>query len=122
MKINTEQEGLLRLYLPHTAKILQHLWNIETTPSRGVSITDVHEWYEYSHVAYDMQPKSRASVRDSLKELRLDGVVDFYMKSDKGGMKKMYYQMQSPQMFGEETKKKLSDAVEGVFIGPWWQV
>ena len=121
IKINTEGKGLDSLYAPHTALLLKHLWDLGGSPSNGVSIKDLHEWYNVNAHDYDLKEKSRSTIRDSLNELQSDGVVRFYQVLDQGGNKRMYYQQKPPSLFAHDVKQELAGKIGDIFKGAWYQ-
>ena len=121
MKLDTNQEGLHCLYSPHTAKLLQHLWVEAAVNGRGISIKDLHEWYNVNAEKWGLPTRSRAAIALSLKELEEDGVVEFYEVSGQGGYKRMYYQAMAPLMFTVHVQDKMNGKQGDIFKGPWWK-
>ena len=123
MRLDTDQEGLNCLYLPHTAKILQHIWDERAIKGQGMSVLHLFEWYNQYAPEWGLKKKSRATIQSSLTELVRDKVIEYYPVPDRGGMKFMYYQVMSPIMFSVHVKEKMGDKLGEVFNfeGPWWK-
>ena len=121
MRIDTEQKGLNSLYLPHTAKLLQIIWDMAAVVGRGVSIKDLSDRYNLEAEECGLETKNRATIYIGLQELEADGVIAHYKEPCKGGHKKMYYQLMSPLLFSDYVQRKLGDKMASVFRGPWWK-
>jgi len=122
MKLDFNKEGLDQLYPQHTSQVLRYLWDIQSAPSRGLSIKELHEWYiEYAE-ANGLDVKSRTSIANSLTELERDGIIGHYEKTGQGGIKLMYYHIVSPQMFSVRITERLGKRMQGIFTGAWWKL
>lgn len=117
IKINTKKQGLEIVYPRHTAKLLQRIWDIPPGGVKGLSVKDLHDWYNHLAEERGMKSKSRSTIFKALEELRADDVIGFYEVDDRGGPKRMYYALMSPVMLREHVK----DTVGVVFNGPWWK-
>ena len=121
MKLDTSEEGLNSLYRPHTAKILQHLWDSAAIIGKGRSIKELYDWYNKYAVTWDLKKKSRSAIMNGLEELERDCIIDHYEQSGQGGDRRMYYQAMSPLSFSFHVKEKLGEKVGEIFTGPWWK-
>lgn len=117
MKLDTELPGLIGLYKPHTAKILQRFWALG---ANRVSIKETHKWFNERAEAWGLSKKSKAAVRDSLKILEDDGVIGHTVESGKGGYTRVYHLVQQPDVFSLGVMEKVVGKLTEMFSEKWW--
>ena len=86
MKFDTSEKGLLTLFKPYQAAILEHIWELNDEGRAGVTSGQAYEFLQ-DHP----DSKSRASVIFFLKDMAEEGILSYEEKSGKGGYHRVYY-------------------------------
>lgn len=120
MKLDTEEYGLHGIYKPHTAKILQLFWSTEG--ENTITIREAHKRFNEHAEAWGLPQKSKAAVRDSLKQLEMDGVIGHTREHSKGGWTRVYYVIQNPTSFSLEVRERIGYKLDEMFSERWWEL
>ncbi|MFX0203396.1 MAG: hypothetical protein ACFFCW_45420 [Candidatus Hodarchaeota archaeon] len=110
MKFDTSQEGLLTIFKPYQAALLEHIWELNN-PSR-VGITS-GQAYEFLQKHPDK--KSRASVIFFLNDMVEEGILEYEEESGKGGFHRVYFPTMNREAFGKHVTKTISNKLKKVF-------
>ncbi len=109
MKFDTSQKGLLTIFKPYQAALLEHIWKLNNPSRTGVTSNQAHKFLQ-DHP----DKKSRASVINSLNDMVDEGILSYEEESGKGGYHRVYYPKMNKEEFSvyvtELIKKKLSEA------------
>ena len=113
MKFNTSKDGLLTLFKPYQAAILEHLWGLNSETRTGLTSSQA---YTFLQETGDMElKKSRASVIFSLNDMVDDGVLSYTKRSGKGGYHRVYFPKMNRDEFAKHVKKTITDKLAEVF-------
>ena len=80
MKFDTSQKGLLTLFKPSRAALLEHIWKLNNPSRNGVTSNQAHKF-----LLDHPDKKSRASVTNSLNDMVDKGILSYEEESGKGG-------------------------------------
>jgi len=110
MIFDTSGEGLLTLFKPYQAALLEHIWGLNSSDRVGVNSGDA---YRFLKVHPDS--KSRASVIFFLNDMVEDGVLDYEEESGKGGYHRVYYPKMSREQFSRHVVETINKKLNEVF-------
>ena len=96
MKFDTSKEGLLTLFKPYQAALLEHVWKLNNPSRTGITSGQAHELLQ-SHP----DKKSRAAVIFFLNDMVDEGVLDYEEKSGKGGFHRVYHPKMDRERFAK---------------------
>jgi predicted transcriptional regulator len=110
MKFDTTQEGLLTLFKPYQAALLEHIWKLNNPSRNGITSGQAHGYLQ-NHP----DKKSRASVIFFLNDMVDEGVLTYEEKSGKGGYHRVYYPNMDRDQFAKYVTKTITDKLHEVF-------
>ena len=110
MIFDTSGEGLLTLFKPYQAFLLERIWELNSGERVGVSSGDAHRFLQ-GHP----DSKSRASVIFFLDDLVEEGVLEYEEESGKGGYHRVYYPKMDREQFARYVIKTITDKLSEVF-------
>ena len=110
MKFDTSQKGLLTLFKPYQAALLEHIWKMNNSSRTGITSGQAHKFLQ-DHP----DKKSRASVIFSLNDMVDEGVLSYEEESGKGGYHRVYYPNMDRKQFSEHVTKTITEKLHEVF-------
>jgi len=111
MKFDSSEKGLLTLFKPYQAALLEHIWDLNGGGVRvGINSRQAHKFL-HSHP----DSKSRASVIISLNDMVDEGILEYEAKSGKGGYHKIYYPKMNKEQFAQHAIKTITKKLGEVF-------
>ena len=110
MKFDTSQEGLLTLFKPYQAVLLEHIWKLNNPSRTGITSGQAHEFLQ-NHP----DKKSRASVIYFLNDMVEEGVLTYEERTGKGGYHRVYYPKMDRKQFAKHVTKTITDKLHEVF-------
>jgi len=110
MIFDTSGEGLLTLFKPYQAALLEHVWELNRNERVGVSSGDA-----YRFLRDHPDSKSRASVIIFLNDMVEEGVLEYDEESGKGGYHRVYYLRMDREQFARHVVDKIMDKLDEVF-------
>ena len=110
MKFDTSQKGLLTIFKPYQAALLEHIWKLNNPSRTGVTSNQAHKF-----LLDHPDKKSRASVINSLNDMVDGGILSYEEESGKGGYHRVYYPKMDRKQFSEYAAKTITDKLHEVF-------
>ena len=110
MIFDTSGEGLLTLFKPYQAALLEHIWELNSSDRVGVSSGEA-----YRFLRDHPDSKSRASVIIFLNEMVEEGVLEYEEESGKGGYHRVYYPRMDREQFARHVVEKITQKLDEVF-------
>ena len=110
MKFDTSEKGLLTLFRPYQAALLEHIWELNNPERTGITSGQAYEFLQ-DHP----DSKSRASVINSLNEMVEEGVLEYEEKTGKGGYHRVYYPKMNREQFARHVVETITDKLNEVF-------
>ena len=110
MIFDTSKNGLLTLFKPYQAMMLEHIWELNKDERVGVTSGTA-----YKHIQDTPEKKSRASVIFSLNDMVDDGILDYEEESGKGGYHRVYYPAMTREEFAKYVHKTIKEKLENTF-------
>ena len=110
MKFNTKQEGLLTLFKPYQALLLEHLWDLN-----GKERVGLNSGQAYKYLLDKPEKKSRASVIFFLNDMVDEGILDYEERTGKGGYHRVYYPKMNREEFSEHVSNLINEKLKTVF-------
>jgi predicted transcriptional regulator len=110
MIFNTSEKGLLTLFKPYQAALLEHIWKLNRNERVGVSSGDA-----YRFLRDHPDSKSRASVIIFLNDMVEEDVLEYEEESGKGGYHRVYYPRMDREQFARHVVDKIMDKLDEVF-------
>jgi len=110
MKFDISKEGLLTLFKPYQAALLEHIWKLNNPSTTGITSGQAHKFLQ-DHP----DNKSRASVIFFLNDMVEEGVLTYEEESGKGGYHRVYYPKMDRKQFNEHMTKTITDKLHEVF-------
>ena len=110
MKFDMMQEGLLTVFKPYQAVLMEHIWDLNKSENVGVTSGEAHQFLQ-------VQPerKSRASVIFFLNDMVEEGVLDYEERTGKGGYHRVYYPLMDRDGFQKYITEKINSKLEKMF-------
>ena len=102
MIFDTEKEGLLTIFKPYQAALMEHIWELNKRERVGLTSGQLYDW-----LLDHPDSKSRASVIFFMNDMVDEGIMDYESKSGKGGYHRIYY----PKMNREELERHVVDTI-----------
>jgi hypothetical protein len=87
-------EGLLTIFKPYQAALLEHIWELNKDERVGINSRQAYKFLQ-DHP----DSKSRASVIIFLNEMVEEGVMEFEDRTGKGGHHRVYYPRMDREQF-----------------------
>jgi predicted transcriptional regulator len=110
MKFDTSEKGLLTLFKPYQAALLEHIWELNNPSRTGITSGQAHKFLQ-DHP----DKKSRASVIITLNDMVDEGILTYEEESGKGGYHRVYYQNMDRKQFSEHVTKTITEKLHEVF-------
>jgi hypothetical protein len=110
MKFDIEQEGLLTLFKPYQAALLERLWEINESARVGMNSGEAHRF-----LLEGPDKKSRASVIFFLNDMVEEGVLDYEERTGKGGHHRVYYPKMDRDGFATYVTEKITAKLQEIF-------
>jgi len=110
MIFDTSGEGLLTLFKPYQAALMEHIWELNNPGRTGVTSGQAYKFLQ-NHP----DSKSRASAIFFLNDMVEEGVLEYEEKSGKGGYHRVYYPKMSRDQFARHVVEKITDKLNEVF-------
>jgi len=110
MKFDTSGEGLLTLFKPYQAALLEHIWELNNPSRTGITSGPAYEFLK-EHP----DNKSRASVIFFLNDMVEEGVLEYEERTGKGGYHRVYYPKMDREQFARHVVEKIMDKLREVF-------
>ncbi len=110
MKFDTSEKGLLTLFKPYQAALLEHIWELNNPGRTGITSGQAHEFLQ-DHP----ESRSRTSAIFFLDDMVEKGVLDYEEKSGKGGNHRVYYPKMSREQFARHVVETITDKLNEVF-------
>jgi len=113
MKFDVSKDGLLTLFRPYQAALLEHIWGLNSQIRTGITSSQA---YTFLWQAGDEGlRKSRASVIFSLNDMVDEGILEYEEESGKGGYHRVYYPKMNREEFAVQVKKTFTEKLNEVF-------
>jgi predicted transcriptional regulator len=110
MIFDTSGEGLLTLFKPYQAALMEHIWEMNNPGRIGITTGQAYEFLR-DHP----DSKSRAVATFFLNEMVEEKVLEYEEKSGKGGYHRVYYPKMKREQFAEHVVEKITDKLGEVF-------
>ena len=111
MKFDSSEKGLLTLFKPYQAALLEHIWDLNGGGVRvGINSRQAHKFLQ-DHP----DKKSRASVIFFMNDMVEEGILTYDEKSGKGGYHKIYYPKMNKEQFAHHVVKTITRKLGEVF-------
>jgi predicted transcriptional regulator len=110
MIFDTSEKGLLTLFRPYQAALLEHIWELNNPERTGITSGQAYEFLK-NHP----DSKSRASVINSLNEMVEEGVLEYEQESGKGGYHRVYYPKMNREQFARHVVETITGKLNEVF-------
>jgi predicted transcriptional regulator len=110
MKFDTSENGLLTLFRPYQAALLEHIWE-QNNPQR----TGITSGQAYEYLKDHPDSKSRASVIFFMNDMVEEGFLEYEEESGKGGYHRVYYPKMNREQFVTHVTKPISDKLKEIF-------
>ena len=115
MKFDTSEKGLLTLFKPYQAALLEHIWKLNESARVGIVSSQAYEFLK-DHP----DSKSRAAVIFFLNEMVEEGVLEYEERTGKGGHHRVYYPKMNREQFAhyvvETITRKLAEIFSSVQV------
>jgi predicted transcriptional regulator len=110
MKFDMSEKGLLTLFKPYQAALMEHIWE-QNNPER----TGITSGQGYEFLQGHPDSKSRAMVIFFLNEMVEEGVLEYEEESGKGGYHRVYYPKMNREQFARYVVETITDKLNEVF-------
>jgi len=110
MKFDTSKDGLLTLFKPYQAALLEHIWELN-----GEEKTGVTSGQAYRYLQTLPERKSRASVINFLNNMVEEDILTYEQKSGKGGYHRVYYPKMDRNLFAKHVIKTITNKLHEAF-------
>ncbi len=110
MKFDTSEKGLLTLFKPYQAALLEHIWGLNGSGRVGINSGQAHRFLQ-GHP----DSKSRASVIFFLNDMVEEGILTYEEKSGKGGYHRVYYPKMNRDQFAQHVVETITRKLGEVF-------
>jgi len=110
MKFDTEKEGLLTVFKPYQASLMEHIWEVNRETRTGITSGKAHVFLH--ETGEEDLMKSRASVIYFLEDMVELGVLEREERSGKGGYHGVYYPKMAREEFGQYVTNKIMDKLK----------
>jgi hypothetical protein len=110
MKFDMSEKGLLTLFKPYQAALLEHIWELNNPDRVGITSGQAYEFMK-DHP----DSKSRASLIFFLNDMVEEGVLEYEEESGKGGYHRVYYPRMDREQFAQHVVETITDKLDEVF-------
>ncbi len=110
MNFDMKQEGLLTVFRPYQAVLMEHIWDLNKNERVGIISREAHQF-----LSGKPEKKSRASVINFLNDMVEEGILGYEEKTGKGGYHRVYYPLMDRAGFQKYITEKINSKLEKVF-------
>jgi predicted transcriptional regulator len=110
MKFDMSEKGLLTLFKPYQAALLEHIWELNNPDRVGITSGQAYEFMK-DHP----DSKSRASLIFFLNDMVEEGILTYEEESGKGGYHRVYYPKMNRDQFARHVVEKITQKLDEVF-------
>jgi len=110
MIFDTSQEGLLTLFKPYQALLLEHIWDLNSDDRVGINSGEAYRFLQGCP-----ERRSRASVIVFLNDMVEEGVLEYEDVSGKGGYHRVYYPKMNREQFAKYVVKTITEKMAEIF-------
>jgi predicted transcriptional regulator len=110
MKFDTSEEGLLTLFKPYQAALLEHIWELNGEGRVGITSGQA-----YKYLQNKPDSKSRALIIFFLNKMVEEGFLDYEERTGKGGYHRVYYPKMNKEKFVQHVVDKITNKLHEVF-------
>jgi len=110
MKFDTSEKGLLTLFKPYQAALMEYIWEINNPERTGITSGQANEYLK-DHP----ESKSRAALIFFLNEMVEKGILEYEAKSGKGGYHKVYYPKMNREQFAHHVVEMITRKLVEIF-------
>ncbi len=110
MKFDTKQEGLLTVFRPYQAVLIEHIWDLNENEKVGIISAEAHKF-----LSGKPEKKSRAAVINFLNDMVDEGILGYEEKTGKGGYHRVYYPNMDRDGFQKYITERINSKLEKVF-------
>ena len=110
MKFDTSEDGLLALFKPYQAALLEHIWELNNPGRVGITSNQAYEFLK-DHP----DSKSRASIINSLNEMVEEGILTYEERTGKGGYHRVYYPKMNRKRFAQYVVETITRKLSEIF-------
>jgi predicted transcriptional regulator len=110
MKFDMSEKGLLTLFKPYQAALLEHIWKLNNPDRVGITSGQAYEFMK-DHP----DSKSRASLIFFLNDMVEEGILTYEEESGKGGYHRVYYPRMDREQFAQHVVETITDKLNEVF-------
>jgi hypothetical protein len=110
MKFDTSEKGLLTLFKPYQAALLEHIWELNNPERTGITSGQAYEFLQ-EHP----DSKSRAAAIFFLNDMVEEGILEYEEKTGKGGYHRVYYPKMNRKQFTNHVVDTITRKLAEVF-------
>jgi predicted transcriptional regulator len=110
MKFDTSEKGLLTLFKPYQAALMEHIWKLNEGDRVGLTSSQAYEFLKDNQ-----DGKSRAALIFFLNDMVEEGILTYEEETGKGGYHKVYYPKMNNEQFAQHVVKTIIKKLEEIF-------
>ena len=110
MKFDMSGEGLLTLFKPYQAALIEYIWKLNNSERTGITSGQAYE-----SLKDHPDSKSRASLIFFMNNMVEEGVLEYEEESGKGGYHRVYYPKMNREQFARYVVETITDKLNEVF-------
>jgi len=110
MKFDMSEKGLLTLFKPYQAALMEHIWKLNNPHRTGITSGEAYKFLQ-GHP----DSKSRASVIFFMNDMVEEGVLEYEEKSGKGGYHRVYYPKLNREQFARHVVETITEKFNEIF-------
>ena len=110
MKFDTSEKGLLTLFKPYHAALMEQIWKLNNPGRTGITSGQAYEFLK-DHP----ESKSRASMIFFLNDMVEEGILTYEEKTGKGGYHRVYYPKMNREQFARHVVETITKKLKEVF-------
>ena len=110
---DTSKEGLETLMKPYKVALMEHIWEINEKERTGTTSGQAHIYLTETGDRELM--KSRAAVCFFLDDMVEEGVLEFELKTGKGGHHRVYFPAMNREEYGQYVTETITNKLKEVF-------
>jgi len=110
MIFDTSEKGLLTLFKPYQAALLEYIWELNNPGRTGITSGPAYEFLK-DHP----DSKSRAAVIFFLNEMVEEGVLEYEERTGKGGHHRVYYPKMNREQFAHYVVETITRKLAEIF-------
>jgi predicted transcriptional regulator len=112
MIFDTEEVGLLTLFRPYQAALMEYIWEMNERERVGLTSGQLYNW-----LLDHPDSKSRASVIFFMNDMVDEGVLEYETGTGKGGYHRIYYPKMTKKQFADYVVEKITSKLREAFTG-----